>query len=119
MFWYGVVLHIDDWHMKMQQWLLQIMRHFCFLTVIFFSTITETLTASIKNTVIIVREENFGSETITAHGVLWPADPTCWTALRRKSRIRAMLIQLGLRLLLANLLLQDKEINTMGLRLAE
>ena len=61
----------------------------------FVSFIAEILTVNVKNTVIIVREENFDFETIAARGFFWPSDPTCWTTLRRKSRIRAMLIQFG------------------------
>ena len=78
-----------------------------------------------RNAVIITGEKSrsfrlkaVDFETIKAHGVF---EPSNWTARGRKRvRIRAMiLIHLGLRLLLANVWSQGKEMDKIGLRLAK
>ena len=54
-------------------------------------------------------------ETIVAKGFFWPLNQTaCTPQGRKRVGIRAMLIQLDLRLLLANVWSQEKEMEKMG-----
>lgn len=95
------------------------------LTIITICFIFWTHAAYGRNAVIITGEKSrsfrlkaVDFETIKAHGVF---EPSNWTARGRKRvRIRAtILIHLGLRLLLANVWSQGKEMDKIGLRLAK
>ena len=84
------------------QYLLQFMHLICLYKSHFF--------LPMANAVIIIEECRGFFETIKAHGVVQPSNLTRWTTAGR----RAMLIQLGLRLLLANVWPRDREMDKMG-----
>ena len=89
---------------------------FAFFTMIFFGFVAETHIAYGRNTVIIIgkakgclglKAEDF--QTITAHSVFQTSNLTSSTTPGRK--------RVGIRALLANVRLQKKEMDKMGLRL--
>lgn len=100
--------HGDDGSWTCGGWLpIQVMLQFFYCHS--FGFISKTHTAYCRNAVIVISEESgFGLctadfETITAQGVFQPSNLTSWTTQgRKKVVIRAMLIQLDKRLLLAN-----------------